>query len=271
MIVIGDTLYVQQNLTSSSFSDSAGYLAVVDLSALSHVRNQAFNNNGEDLGRLHLHNAVIYGINASSNTLSSYHPGTGVTSTVPVGTDVQTGVYSPNSLVWHDTLYFKSAEGIATYDLQSQQLIDSAFIDTSVTAFALDTNELVFYLTQTDFASYVRGMRIDYNNQFIDTLPVGFSPELLALVYRMPTGVSSVAANSALQLYPNPTTTVINIDPQTEQSYHVQLFNQMGQLVLERNGLNGKSQLDVAMLNSGTYVVRVLSSDKVLTKQLIVQ
>jgi hypothetical protein len=271
MVVVGDTAYIQQNFSSSSFTDSAGYFSIVDLTNLTHVRDQALDNNEGDLGRLHHNGSIIYGVNSETNTITSYNVSTSISSTVPVGTDVQVGFYGPQSLLWNDTLYFKSAAGLAAYNINSWVLIDSALIDTMVTAFDLDTINLQFYLTQTDFASYTRGGIFDFQGNFLDSLPVGFSPELVSVIHEFNTGIAENTLPSAFQLYPNPAQEVFTIAPFHPGSYDLQLFNQLGQLCLSRSQLKGETSIELGAHPAGTYVVRLIHKEEVETSLLIVQ
>lgn len=81
---------------------------------------------------------------------------------------------------------------------------------------------------------------------------------------------------SAFDMYPNPATDVVQLDVQLKQQSDltVELFNMQGQRVFHKLLKNQKQlneQLDVKMLQSGTYSLRISSKDGSFAKPLIIQ
>jgi hypothetical protein len=79
-------------------------------------------------------------------------------------------------------------------------------------------------------------------------------------------------------IYPNPTKNNLNLDflaPNSENSYTLNIFNALGQLVLTKNivshkGLN-QLQIDVQELNQGTYTIQLASTSKSYRRSFIKQ
>ena len=61
---------------------------------------------------------------------------------------------------------------------------------------------------------------------------------------------------SAISIFPNPTTGELQISFSGESAY-IQLFNSLGQLMLERRAAGGAERLDLSRLSDGVYWVRV--------------
>jgi hypothetical protein len=73
-----------------------------------------------------------------------------------------------------------------------------------------------------------------------------------------------------INIYPNPLEKgqFLNINSMSQKSKTIQIFDISGRMVLNKN-ING-SQLDVSVLESGTYIVKVEFENKISTKKLII-
>lgn len=182
-VVLGDTAYIAQNYPTASFTDSAGYLAVVDLRTRTYVRDITFPNQGEDLGRLLLVDSVVYAFNPGSDTRTTYDIRDGSRSTQPVGADIQTRDTGPQLARADSLVYLRLNGGLGSLDFRTGAVVDTLLIDTVVTAFAFDPLAGHFFLSQTDFFSYTQGGIYDLNGVKVGSLPVGSAPEAIALAY----------------------------------------------------------------------------------------
>lgn len=182
-VIVGDTAYVVQNFTNQFQSDSAGYISVVDLKRMRFVRDIILDPKDE-LGRLVHVQGRLYGLNPNSETITVYDIASG--QVLPKrfsGLDMQMGFTGPNVLIHNDLLYTRFNNGVGVYDLISNRIIDTTLIDTFATAFALDTINDRFYLTQTDFFSFMRGGIYDVSGNKTGAFSTGFSPEAIGIVY----------------------------------------------------------------------------------------
>ena len=73
-----------------------------------------------------------------------------------------------------------------------------------------------------------------------------------------------------INIFPNPLEKgkLLNINSISEESKTIQIFDISGRMVLNKN-ING-AQLDVSVLESGTYIVKVEVENKISTKKLII-
>lgn len=180
MAVLNDTLYISQNLTSSSWSDSAGYLGVIDLNTLSHVRDIP-GNGVSAIGTLFSGGGFLFSINGGSDTYILYNGGNSI-SFNSFGVDVSDNYGSYAQLVGA-TLWGVFNGNIGGYDLINDTLLYPDVVDTAVAAFQYDPILERFYVTSTDFASYKIGLVYDNTGMLIDSFEVGLSPE--AMGFRM--------------------------------------------------------------------------------------
>jgi hypothetical protein len=88
------------------------------------------------------------------------------------------------------------------------------------------------------------------------------------LIIRLPSGVSSVDINE-VSISPNPATNRLNI--QLSKPYgecQIELFNELGQKVLDQKSQNQMISLDITRLPKGVYVVRLTTSDGTLLRKV---
>lgn len=75
-------------------------------------------------------------------------------------------------------------------------------------------------------------------------------------------------SSDLMRLYPNPVADVLHIDG-VEGQIAVALYNQVGQLVFQSRDVSAQSPIDLSMLASGSYIVRIESDAMITTKKLI--
>lgn len=77
-----------------------------------------------------------------------------------------------------------------------------------------------------------------------------------------------------VSLFPNPTTEKVTLKlPESSQSVNVSLLNISGSVVYSSSVASNTTQteLDLSTLSNGVYVVRVQTSNSIVSKQLIIK
>jgi hypothetical protein len=278
-LVIGDTAYITQNNSTSSFQDTLGYLAIVDLNTGSFVRYDTLGTAGEELGRLvNVGDSAIYALNPVSNTISYYNINTAQSNVYP--TAININVRSVGGTIYQDNnlWYFPYDNGIGSYDLINNTVgtadIISIPANFSGYAFAMDTVDDKFYLSYIDYANQTnnQGIAYDMTGDSIGTFPVGSSPEVLEVYYEILVGASNNASNQMtvdVQLFPNPARDYFQL--KTEGILEtVELFDLQGRLV--KQWANSQNQyFNIAELQAGQYFIRIQTTEGRTTKILIKQ
>ena len=189
MVVVGDKLYVGQNMQASvdncdpfgCFDDTLGYLAEVDLITNQWVQNIPLNNNGNEIGVLFTDGSIVYAINHISNTITAYNPVDGSNVTVSAGADVTTDRYRTEGLLYAGSIISKFNNGIGSYNTSTDTF--TMLVDTPITSFTYDFIDDVYYITSTDFFSYNDGYAFDGNGNHLYDFQVGFAPEAIGIQY----------------------------------------------------------------------------------------
>jgi len=195
--IIGDTAYLAQNLNDANYSDSAGYLSLVYLPTGTFIKNVP-GDGVSDIGKLQNYAGGFIGIGSATDMASFYDPTDGSLNVNPIGVDVTGGYGSLLQLV-KDTLFGVFNDKIGSINVTNGNVINPSLVDTLITSFVYDTLSQNFYVTQTDYFSYTRGIVFNKAGAAIDTFLVGYAPEAMSLVYDV--NNAPLAVNDTVQLY----------------------------------------------------------------------
>lgn len=90
----------------------------------------------------------------------------------------------------------------------------------------------------------------------------------------IPSSLGYVLEGNMVSLFPNPTTEKVTLKlPESSQSVNVSLLNISGSVVYSSSVASNTTQteLDLSTLSNGVYVVRVQTSNSIVSKQLIIK
>jgi hypothetical protein len=87
----------------------------------------------------------------------------------------------------------------------------------------------------------------------------------LLFIYTNPLGVNESQISNSLNVYPNPSTTIINIAGSTANTYSI--FDITGKMVQSGNLLSAKT-IDVSNLVSGNYILKTNANE---TQKIIIK
>jgi len=73
---------------------------------------------------------------------------------------------------------------------------------------------------------------------------------------------------NTIQLYPNPVIDVVTVSS-SEMMTKIEIVNMLGQMVYSNTIKETETQLDMTRYASGSYIIRVLTDDKVKTFKVI--
>ena len=103
------------------------------------------------------------------------------------------------------------------------------------------------------------------SNSIVDNNPAN---NLICLtVHRGATGISEVAEGE-VNVYPNPATTVINID--NAEGAQVSVFDINGRMISNIESASANQTIDASNFAKGMYIVRIANGNNVITKKVSV-
>ncbi|BDS12588.1 T9SS type A sorting domain-containing protein [Aureispira anguillae] len=279
-VVIGDYAYIAQNNDKTvGWGDTLGYLAVVDLTNFSLVRYDTLSTTGEEIGRLVAEGDMVYAINGSSNTISSYNTQTLAKSTQAAagGMDLKPAAYGPTAFtkgagVW----YFPYDSGVGSYNLSTNAIVTANLVNISGSfAFVMDTFNNNFCVSHINYSDQTqnKGRIYDMNGDSVGMFQVGFSPEALAIVSHTISGTVQLAGKDELNysIMPNPVQTILTVNLEAAEEVSLLVINQVGQQVLAQTSTASTTTLDVAHLPAGVYFLAVVNKEGVMRTQQFVK
>jgi len=92
--------------------------------------------------------------------------------------------------------------------------------------------------------------------------------------YNSTSGIKAVSTEEAVNVYPNPSTGVVNIDLQgaLAKNATVNVYNAMGQIVLTQNfnEVLGKYEINLSNQASGIYTIKLIADGQVISKRVTI-
>ncbi|WP_442796045.1 T9SS type A sorting domain-containing protein [Pelobium manganitolerans] len=83
------------------------------------------------------------------------------------------------------------------------------------------------------------------------------------------TAITEDAVFNGFVFYPNPVTTVLNVD--FAQAYDLSFMDLLGREVLQKDNLRGKQELDLTALKRGVYLMKINSNGKTAVRKLFLK
>jgi len=96
--------------------------------------------------------------------------------------------------------------------------------------------------------------------------------EVLDLANHVPiiSGINDIKS-ALVELYPNPASNVLNIVSYNVEIEKINIYNLNGQLVLNKDVNNNQKTINISSLESGIYIVDILSDNIFIKRKLIVE
>lgn len=113
----------------------------------------------------------------------------------------------------------------------------------------------------------------DYSIQFANTgtweATTAYN-NLLQTITLNTLGTEDFSTNNYFQIYPNPSSDFLTIQFKNSEKEEIQIYNSIGELV-KKATISNNHTIDVSELSSGTYLIHLINSDKLLTHKFIKQ
>ncbi|MDX2002862.1 MAG: T9SS type A sorting domain-containing protein [Chitinophagales bacterium] len=270
---LGDSLYVSFNVTGSSFIDTLGRLAVVDLNTKTLVKIVELDTAGAGATSVFAHNGKVYIIASNTGNLLEYDVTDGGLTTYHL--DITDIGYSNWFELHNGLLYAQMGNAIATFNFNNAQtntVLDLANLSSPsffLAAAAFDTINQHFYLTYSDYATGGYCLVYDTAATRIDSFQTGIASEALALVYRTgPVGVEETKAQVGVKVFPNPFGNEMVVEYNSAKAANCRLTDLSGHIWFQ-NSINSSYHIDTKDLPAGIYLLHLENSEFSSTKKLL--
>lgn len=130
-----------------------------------------------------------------------------------------------------------------------------------------ETIDLSAYVNSADVQIRFEHVNDYENNLHIDDINITSTPA---------TSINNVQAKSLLNVYPNPSTGLVNVDIKlaAESDVQIQVFNALGQAVTEINEaavINGNYKINMADMAKGIYHIQVVGGGETMTRKVVLR
>jgi len=85
-----------------------------------------------------------------------------------------------------------------------------------------------------------------------------------------PISVNETENNFYVNVFPNPTTGKVNVQMSGLANVHMNIYNMMGECIYQHISTSAHQQIDLSRQSKGIYYLQITSSDKVVTKKIII-
>ncbi len=152
--------------------------------------------------------------------------------------------------------YAEINNGIGVFDLASGELTNATVVapqEQTIAASVIDTNNMLIYLTTTDFASTGAGFIYNTNGESVGSFDAGISAQAIAVDYRDNTSISERNTLLSLSIFPNPASNFVKLNiPPGEDLTDLRITDISGRLVTD---VTPSRQIDISTLSAGLYFI----------------
>ena len=82
------------------------------------------------------------------------------------------------------------------------------------------------------------------------------------------TGIDNTSFSSNINIYPNPTSAIINVLVASTENTEIVVLNMVGEVVYNNNHVLNVNKIDISNQANGVYFVKVKSGNQVITKKI---
>ena len=278
IVVVSDTAYIA---VPGSYLSTVGKIAVIDLQNHTFVREVNLGEQGIGISNLYSDGNKIYTVNTtpwggSKGAITTYN-----INNLQFSTNVIDVVVGKGVSIYGDTLFVGLNHGIGSYNLMSDEIMDTTIIPDpgssnyiSIAAAVFDSVNKNFYVSTTDYFSFGEGKIYNISGDSIGTYTAGISPEGLAVDYRDNTGIIDTQNDLLLSIYPNPANEYINISIKNNFDKGELSITDISGRDVEKydytnSSVNNVLRIHVSDLSRGIYFVKLKTSHKQVVKKFI--
>ncbi|NLA24560.1 MAG: T9SS type A sorting domain-containing protein, partial [Bacteroidales bacterium] len=114
--------------------------------------------------------------------------------------------------------------------------------------------------------------RVSFNDENVQLLSIGYevlsvklgnySKKINIIIVDTEVSNPEIASNPEISVYPNPATEYLNIELNQHLSDEVQIYDISGKLLISKVINSNHTQINIADLEQGMYILNVLKSDR---------
>ena len=262
IVVKDNTAYIAIN-NGFVWGGAVGIVGRVDLSNQNYLAEISLGVDGINPENILIDNNKIYTVNNRDYSYASISS-VDISNASVITTNLNNAGGCQGSALINSRIAYQTYNEnfIGRFDVTTQNISDSLFINRSVYAMATDVVNEQLYASETDFSSYGLVLIYSSNGNLMNAFVAGVTPGKFAFDYRSATGMSNAIVLSQLMVFPNPATSQLTIAGTcTEKNSSIVITSIDGRIMYEEvvNENNFVRHIDIAAFASGTYLLSIKS------------
>ena len=273
----GNSIYVAVN---HGWLGTEGRLAVISTDTWTLTKEINFGADAVGICNLYNYDGGIFSINKtplgheSIGSLTVYNISSGYYSNKTLDYLVGDGAGIDNNL-----LYLKINEGIGSYNLDTQTIVDPAIVpDPGSASRIYILSARVDYLNNRLYLNIgtrlVNGFGVitSLTGDSITSFPEGISADCIAIDYRTPVGIQVKGTiEMSFSLWPNPVDDLLSVkfNGSVLSSRELSVIDLTGRIIYEKRFINGEKSLTISCENfpAGIYFISLKTDNGITTKK----
>ncbi len=251
---------------------------VMDLNTLSITETLNIENESGSIKSLFYQDGLLYGINYTNSMLLKFDLETEETTSFDLSDLALEGFgsgFSSHARLVKNKIYMLANSGVATFDLETNEIeqLGSITTDETVVALEVDTVNLNYFINTTDYFSSGICHPFTGENDAAPSFNIGVSAEAMAMHYKSTISSTehNIASNTNVELYPNPVENNLII-ASDEIIQSIEIFDLSGKRIYQKINLNTtKFDCNLGSFNADVYLVKIQTKDKQNIVQKIVK
>jgi len=277
VVIAADTAYIA---VDSGYLGTHGKLAVINTTNWTLNREVDFGTSAIGIHDLYNYGGSIYCLNKTpyggqdSSSITKYNSFTSTFTTKLLGVALGNGVGLLNNI-----LYAQINNGIGTYNLETQQIVNPAVIPDPgvanhlfIVKGAVNYVDNQLYVNMGNEATFGVGIVTTAAGDSVTSFPEGVNAEAMAVDYRTPVGISNVTASSSVILYPNPVNDFLNIRMNDNSEITSVTISEMSGRTIYSMVCNSNERslrISCSDFAPGIYLLSITNGSGVITRKFV--
>ena len=272
IIVKDDICYLAIN-NGFVWGNAVGIVGRVDLSSNNYLTEIPLGADGINPENIMLSGNKLYTLNNKDYTNASISS-IDLSNTNVITTNLNNAGGCQGSALVSDHIAYQTYNEnfIGRFDITSQNISDSLFINHTIYAMGSDTVNNHIYTSETDFTSYGLVLIYDNNGGLLNAFVAGVTPGKFAFDYRSMSSAGAINEQPSMLVYPNPATDMLTVASTNQNANSILTLTSMdGRIVFQSvfENKNFVEHIDLSKMCAGSYLLSLKSNDEISIQKII--
>jgi len=108
-----------------------------------------------------------------------------------------------------------------------------------------------------------------HNNDLHQSVSVAHNGQSIRCIKGFATGMKNSSLKKEIEVYPNPATDRIVVSLETNQNYHLSIYDALGRVILQKQLTDKSTPIDISRFPKGNYIIEVIGDNFRAVKQIV--